>query len=363
LLVSSVPPQFWAEVVSTVVYLVNIQPSTAFHGVTPLERLSGRPPQYSHLCSFGCVAFVLLQPRERTKLSAQSIQCVFLGYDFECKGYRYCDLVARRIRVSRDVTFDESHHFFSDAHSSHESIDFLDLVWPSSDSFPTVPPPPPLASLPPSPPLPPCPPILYHYTRRPRPSPPSASSPSVTDEHTCYVVCLSESTTYRDAVVYPEWQFAMAEEIVALERTDTWDLIPRPPPIVPIMCKWVYKIKTCSDGSIERFKARPVARGFQQQYSRDYEETFAPVAHWTAVHYLIAVASVRRWTISQLNVKNAFLHGELHKVVYMHPPPGYFVPDGYVCCLCRSLYGLKQAPRAWFERFTSVVTAVGFAAS
>ena len=174
---------------------------------------------------------------------------------------------------------------------------------------------------------------------------------------------LSEPTSYRDAVAHPEWQFAMAEEIAALERTGTWDLVPLPSSATPITCKWVYKIKTRSDGSIERYKARLVARGFQQEYGRDYEETFAPVAHRTTVHTLVVVASVRRWTISQLDVKNAFLHGELHEEVYMHPPPGYSVPDGHIYRLRRSLYGLKQAPRAWFERFTSVVIVAGFVAS
>ena len=150
-----------------------------------------------------------------------------------------------------------------------------------------------------------------------------------------------EPTSYQDAERHPEWQLAMAEEIAALERTGTWDLVSPPPGVRPITCKWVYKIKTRSDGSLERYKARLVARGFQQEHGRDYDETFAPVAHMTTVRTLLAVASVRHWSVSQLDVQNAFLNGELSEEVYMQPPPGYSVPDGMVCRLWRSLYGLK----------------------
>ncbi|KAK1648516.1 hypothetical protein QYE76_066321 [Lolium multiflorum] len=145
---------------------------------------------------------------------------------------------------------------------------------------------------------------------------------------------VSEPTSYRDAERHPEWQLAMAEEIAALERTGTWDLVS--PLLVFVLSR---------------------------EHGRDYDETFAPVAHMTTVRTLLAVASVRRWSVSQLDVQNAFLNGELSEEVYMQPPPGYSVPDGMVCRLRRSLYGLKQAPCVWFERFASVVTAAGFSPS
>jgi hypothetical protein len=83
----------------------------------------------------------------------------------------------------------------------------------------------------------------------------------------------------------------------------------------------------------------------------------------TTIRTLLVVASIRGWSISQLDVKNVILNGELRENVYMCPPPGYSIPEGMVCHLRRSLYGLKQAPRAWFQRFASVVTAAGFSAS
>jgi hypothetical protein len=146
----------------------------------------------------------------------------------------------------------------------------------------------------------------------------------------------------------------MSAELHALHRTGTWEVVPLLPNVIPITCKWVYKVKTKADGSIERYKARLVARGFH------YEEMFAPVAHMTTVRILIVLAAARSWTISQMDVRNTFHHGDLQEDVYMHPPPGVEIPPGYVCHLRRALYGLKQAPWAWFERFSSVVSAAGF---
>ncbi|CAM8941233.1 unnamed protein product [Rhodiola kirilowii] len=138
----------------------------------------------------------------------------------------------------------------------------------------------------------------------------------------------------------------MAEKLAAFERNGTWEVVPLPSHVRPITCKWIYTVKTRSDGSLGRYKARLVARGFQQEYGRDYDETFAHVAHMTTIRTLLAVASIRAWSISQLDVNNAFLNGEFREEVYMRPPPGYSIPDGMVLRLRRSLYELKQATRA-----------------
>jgi len=140
---------------------------------------------------------------------------------------------------------------------------------------------------------------------------------------------------------HQEWQHAIAEQIAALEPPGTWDLVHIPAHVRPITCKWIYKFKTCSNGSLEYYKARLVARSFQQEHGPAYDETFAPVAHMTTIRTLIAVASVSEWSISELDVKNHFLNSELREEVYMQPPPGYSVPEGMVCHLRRPLYGLK----------------------
>jgi hypothetical protein len=100
MIASSVPPHFWVGVVFIATYLINIQPSSALQGGISFERLCGKTPDYSSLHLFGCMCYVLLAPREHTKLIAQSVECVFLGYSVEHKGYRCWDPVARRMRTS-----------------------------------------------------------------------------------------------------------------------------------------------------------------------------------------------------------------------------------------------------------------------
>jgi hypothetical protein len=399
--------------------LISIHSSSVFQGGIPFERLCGKTPDYSSIRLFGCVCYVFLPPRGCTKLTAQSVECVFLGYSAVHKGYRCWDPVACRMRISQDVVFDESHPFYPHLTTDASPASLVDPL--SFLLFPDAPPasvPIPRSTLPSSvsssesplmvPDYTMNPPVTQFYSHREARlsdapvssdelsfdvsssfiedvsySPPVEPSSRTDSSPEQLVRCslrlhrppdyysplaftstaLSEPTSYHDAIFHLEWQHAMAEEIAALERIGTWDLVPCPPRVRPITCKWVYKVKTRSDGSLERYKARLVTHGFQQEQDRDYDETFATIAHMTTIHTLLVVASVREWFISQLDVKNTFLNGELHEDVYMRSPPGYFVPEGIVCHLRRSLYGLKQAPRAWLHCFASVVAVAGFSTS
>ena len=159
-----------------------------------------------------------------------------------------------------------------------------------------------------------------------------------------------------EAMAIPEWQQAVQEEMDALRQNDTWSIVDLPKGKKPVGCKWVFTPKYRADGSLEKYKARLVAKGFTQIYGEDYTETFAPVAKLNTIRILLSIVVNLDWDLHQLDVKNAFLNGNLREEVYMKLPPGFpGTRDNQVCKLKKSLYGLKQSPRAWFDRFTQVL--------
>ena len=121
----------------------------------------------------------------------------------------------------------------------------------------------------------------------------------------------------------------------------------------PIGCKWVYRIKYKENGDIDKYKERLVANGFAQKEGIDYEKTFAPTAKWNTIRIVLALAAQNGWKVHQMDVKSAFLNGDLQEDVYMTQPPGFGVPgkENQVCKLVKALYGLQQAPRAWYEKW------------
>ena len=156
------------------------------------------------------------------------------------------------------------------------------------------------------------------------------------------------SSSVRSALADPHWRRAM-EEYATLLANHTWDLVPRPKCGNVVTGKWVFTHKKRADGSLERYKVRWILRGFTQRPGVDYDETFCPVVKPATVRTVLTLALSRFWTIHQLDVKNAFLHGTLTETIYCSQPTG-FVDTAeleMVCRLNKSLYGLKQAPRAW----------------
>ncbi|KAL3502083.1 hypothetical protein ACH5RR_036532 [Cinchona calisaya] len=160
------------------------------------------------------------------------------------------------------------------------------------------------------------------------------------------------------------WRQAIDAEFLALEENQTWDVVSCPPSVKPLGSKLVFSIKLRPDGSIDRYKARLVVLGNKQQYGLDYDETFAPVAKMTTVRTIVALAASQSWSLHQMDVKNAFLHGDLKEEVYIKLPHGMPTSSpNTVCKLKRSLYGLKQAPRVWFEKFRSTLLGFSFTQS
>jgi hypothetical protein len=167
---------------------------------------------------------------------------------------------------------------------------------------------------------------------------------------------------WRCAKQDPKWKAAMEEEMHALQKNKTWELVPLPKGKRAVGCKWVFTVKQNPKGEVDRYKARLVAKGYSQTYGIDYDETFAPVAKMGTVRTLISCAVNFGWPLHQMDVKNAFLHGDLQEEVYMEIPPGFANSQtvGKVCRLKKSLYGLKQSPRAWFDRFRRAVCGMGY---
>ena len=176
------------------------------------------------------------------------------------------------------------------------------------------------------------------------------------------VIKIEEPSCFEEARKSDKWKDAMDEEMEALVDNKTWVLVPKGVTQKPIGCKWVFKVKHNSDGSVARYKARLVAKGFAQTYGIDYEETFSPVAKMTTIRTLLAVAAAKSWKLYQLDVKNAFLNGDLLEEIYMEQPEGYVHPkfSTYICKLKKALYGLKQAPRVWYHKLVVYLMQNGF---
>lgn len=157
----------------------------------------------------------------------------------------------------------------------------------------------------------------------------------------------------------------MTEEMVSFDETDTFTLVPYHPDMHILGCRWIFRVKLNADGTVKCLRSRLVVKGYDQEEGIDYLDTYSPVVKSPTIRAMLHLATVNKWEIKQLDVKHAFLYGDLTETVFMHQPPGFINPEkpGYVCKLNKAIYGLKQAPRAWFNRFSDFLLDFGFICS
>ena len=171
-----------------------------------------------------------------------------------------------------------------------------------------------------------------------------------------------EPWDFTEAKSMTVWVKACEDEITSIEKNHTWFLVDLPAGAKPIGLKWVFKIKRNPDGSVNKYKARLVEKGYVQRYGIDYDEVFAPVARIETIRLIIALAASHGWEVHHLDVKTAFLHGDLKEEVYVKQPEGFEVKgsEEKVYRLSKALYGLKQAPRAWNYKLNKILRELRF---
>ena len=160
----------------------------------------------------------------------------------------------------------------------------------------------------------------------------------------------------------PYWQEAVNDEINSIMQNHTWELVNLPPGNKPIGCKWIFKRKLQTNGTIDKYKAHLVAKGYRQKEGLDFFDTYSPVTRITSIRMLIAIATIHNFEIHQMDVKVTFLNGDLDEEIYMEQLEGFVVKgqEKKVCRLIKSLYGFKQAPKQWHEKFDYTMLSNGF---
>ena len=367
---AKLPTNLWGEALLTACYLHNRIPSRKSK-VSPYELWKNRKPNLGYLRVWGCLAFYRVPDPKRVKLGPRALKGIFVGYAENSKAYRILDLSSNVIVESRDVDFIEnkfqgdSQNIPKDSNPNNEPTNIVNKdVDPSSSNkrknseFP----------------------IVVRKSQRVRKEknlhPDYISSQSIVflveGDRTTVLnkipILLNiedDPQTFQEAMSSRDvafWKEAINDEMDSLISNNTWIIVDLPPSSKPIGCKWVFRRKYNTDGSLQTFKARLVAKGFKQKEGIDYFDTYAPVARITSIRVLLALASLYNLFVHQMDVKTAFLNGELDEEVYMEQPEGFILPgnEKKVCKLTKSLYGLKQAPKQWHEKFDSVILEYGF---
>ena len=415
---SHLPSTMWVDAFLTANFLINLLPSSVNDKqMSPYEKQHMRAPDYTSLRVFGSACFPYLKPYSQNKFDPKSLVCVFLGYSEQYKGYRCLYPPTGRVYLSRHVIFDESRFPFFDRYKELTPTDTSPLLqaWRLSNAGPSVT----STTTQPSSNVEEETAQRQSGTRNTTATAPEnvehiqdsdqtavhdnvhdgnssdsapeegehviehAVDPTPTEQNSHsmvtrrkdgifkpnprYIMLTTkdvpvEPRTIAEALSHEGWNGAMVEEIHTCDETETWTLVPRPEGAHILGCRWIFRVKLNADGTVRCLRARLVAKGNEQEEGIDFLETYSPVVRTATVRMVLHLAVTEKWDIKQLDVKNAFLHGDLQETVYMRQPQGFVSkehPD-YVCKLNKAIYGLKQSPRAWFDKFSSYLIEFGF---
>ncbi|KAK2429756.1 putative mitochondrial protein [Trifolium repens] len=382
----SIPYHFWAEAMNTACYIHNRVTLRKGTSSTLYELWKERKPTVKHFHVFGSKCYILADREPRRKLDPKSDEGIFLGYSTNSRAYRVYNSKTQVVMESVNVVvldsyLKENEGINQGAPVSTNVEQDVEASEPSSNAEQNVE-------------------ALEHPSKEKSDEKPleedaeTSTEPQVQNKgpsvrvqknhpkdliignpeqgittrrtndviaNSCFV-SMFEPKNVKEALTDEAWIEAMQEELNQFERSEVWDLVPRPEDVNVIGTKWVYKNKSDENGTITRNKARLVAQGYTQIEGLDFDETFAPVARLESIRLLLGVACILKFKLYQMDVKSAFLNGYLQEEVYVEQPKGFVDPKhpNYVYKLKKALYGLKQAPRAWYERLTQFLEEQGY---
>nr|GEW57471.1 retrovirus-related Pol polyprotein from transposon TNT 1-94 [Tanacetum cinerariifolium] len=391
----------WAEVVATACYTQNRSLIHTRHYKTPYERVHNKKPDLTFFRVFGALCYPANDSKDLGKLQPTADTGIFVGYAPSKKGYRIYNKRTRRIMETIHVQFDELTEPMAPVHLGTGPAPYFltpgqissGLVPNSVPATPFAPPTnkelkilfqpmfdeylePPRAERPVSPTqavqapvhsvaepnymedrtnaLVDNPPFVIVFAPKPHSEASSSGDISSTESPYNSVLSKVEPKNFKSAITKDCWFQAMQDEIHEFDRLQVWELVPQLDCVMIIALKWIYKVKLDEYGDVLKNKARLVAKGYRQEEGIDFEESFAPVARIEAIRIFIANATSRNMTIYQMDVKTAFLNGELKEEVYVSQPEGFVDPNHptHVYRLKKALYGLKQAHRAWYDNLS-----------
>ncbi|KAL0336693.1 UNVERIFIED_CONTAM: Retrovirus-related Pol polyprotein from transposon TNT 1-94, partial [Sesamum radiatum] len=373
----NLPISFWGDVILTAAYILNRVPSKSVPS-TPYELWHGRKPNLEGLHPWGSAGFLHSTSHQYGKLGPRASKLIFIRYCEHSKGYvMYCEYLNKGMAEIESRYVDFLEEDFPSISEVKGNLELYELRDPQGGASITV-----EGETP----------HFYPVIDEDNESNPKLSGSCSLEEHNsqnpqmrrskhggiprsryeiegksfmCASVDIDEPATYEEAVTSPnanECITAMKEEMSSMAKNNVWELVDLSTGRKTIRNKWVLKVKRKADGSINKFKVRLGVKGYTQKEGIDYEETFSPVVRFASVRLILAIVAYLDMELFQMDVKTAFLNGELDEEIYMDKPEG-FQEMGLKRMVCRLkcfIYGLKQSSRQWYYQFHRAITSIGF---